>query len=308
MKEMHHMRTLIAGLIASLGLTANALGQLPDLVRPDSTKIVYRIEGIEPGRAPQGLILLAQGSGCNPVTVENRFELSETLAPGFARLTIEKYGVDPALELAEGECSEDFYARDTIDQRVLDAARVISALRGSDWWNGDLVLFGGSEGGAVVSMLTPIVPETDAVVVFSSGLGFTVEEGVLQAVPPPVRPMAEASFSAARQTGRIDERFSGHSHHWWANALDKRPSNALTGTVVPILVVQGTIDRSAVVESAREGVARLEASGACVTYDEREGLDHFMKDAQGADHRAEVYSDIALWIGEVVHGGVCGPG
>lgn len=304
------MRIVMTCILATLGLSAGALAQLPELMRPDASPIVYRIDGIEPGGSPQGLIFLAQGSGCDPVTVDNRFALSETLAPGFARLSIEKYGVNPAHDLAEDECSEEFYARDTIDQRVLDAARVIAGLRGSDWWNGDLVLFGGSEGGAVVSMLAPIVPETDAVVVFSSGLGFTVEEGVLQAVPPPVRPRAEASFVEARQTGRIDERFSGHSHHWWANALDKRPSNALTGTTVPVLVVQGTMDRSAVVESAREGVARLEASGVCVTYDEREGLDHFMRDAQGADHRAEVYSDIALWIGEALHGDICeqGPG
>lgn len=299
------MRRFISCIIVFLGLNGLATAQVSTLARADSSEIIYRLEGVEPGVEPQGLILLAQGSGCNPVTIENRFEDAEMLAPGFARLTIEKYGVDPALNLPDDECSQAFYARDTLDRRVLDAALVIAAFRGAPWWNGDLVLFGGSEGGAVVSMLAPIVPETDAVVALSSGLGLTVEETVKNALPPTVRPMAEASFSAARETSRIDERFSGHSHHWWAHALDVRPADALAGTSVPILVVQGTHDRSAPVESAREGVTRLEASGACVTYDERAGLDHFMRDPAGGSHRTEVYSDIAAWIEDALRGEVC---
>jgi len=272
--------------------------EAPSVLRPDGSRIIYRLDAPADVDAPYGLLFLAQGSGCQPATLEGRFSHSEKIAPGFARLSIEKYGVDPSdSDREEGDCMAAFYARDTLDQRVLDAARVLSAFRGASWWSGDLVMFGGSEGGAVVAMLAGLVPETDAVVVLSSGLGFTVEETVLAAVPPYAREVVSAQFRAARERGAPNDHFSGHSHHWWAHALNQRPVTTLLPLEVPVLVVQGGRDTSAAPESARAGVAELEGRGRCVTYHEHEALDHFMRDREGVDRRSEIYGEIANWLG-----------
>ena len=298
-----------AALAVALG-SAGAAHADGAVIRPDGSEIVYALEGR--GEAErQGVIFIAQGSGCAPATTPGRFEGAEALAPALARLTIEKYGVDPEVGEPETDesgapvCSEAFLARDTLDQRVLDAARVIAELRRTDWWNGELVLFGGSEGGAVAAMLAEITPETDGVVVFSSGLGFTVEETVLAAMPPPVRPRMSQGLSEARAQGRIDVGFAGHSQAWWANAAAKRPVNALLNVTAPILVVHGGRDASAPVASAREGVERLREAGACVAYHEHADLDHFMAEADGTSRRGAVYADIAAWIDGALEGEAC---
>ncbi|TVR57580.1 MAG: hypothetical protein EA421_00775 [Gemmatimonadales bacterium] len=274
------------------------------VLRPDGSVITYHVETPDDATPPYGLVLVAQGSGCRPAGVVDSFPFSERIAPGFARLIVEKYGVDPAAPPpGEDACSSKFYERDTLDQRVLDAARVIGSLRSQEWWNGELILFGGSEGGAVVAMLAGLVPETDGVVILASGLGFTVEETVLAAVPPLARDGVAVELAAARRTRSTSERFGGHSHHWWATAEDKRPVTTLLPLDLPVLVVQGGRDTSAVPESARAGVALLEAAGRPVTYREHPGLDHSMRDEASEDRRPEVYADIGAWVTAVLAGG-----
>jgi len=297
---------LSALMIAGADTPAHADDAGPAILRPDGSGIVYRLESPQDADGPRGLLLVAQGSGCDPATLPGRFAHSERIAPGFTRLVIEKYGVDPSQPASgEDECPQAFYARDTLDQRVLDAARVISALRGAPWWNGELIVFGGSEGGAVAAMLAGIVPETGAVAVLSSGLGFTVAETVLAAVPPPARENIAARFQAARENASINEYFGGHSHQWWANALDKRPVNSMVSLDIPILVVQGGRDVNAPPQSARSAVAALREAGRCVRYDEYPELDHFMRDADGENHTVRVYDAMAQWAGEALRSDAC---
>ena len=151
-------------------------------------------------------------------------------------------------------------------------------------------------------MLAGLVPEADGVVILSSGLGFTVEETVLAAVPPAARDGVAAQLAAARRTRSTSERFGGHSHHWWANAVDMRPVTTLLPLDVPVLVVQGDRDTSAIPESARAGVAILKAAGRPVTYHEHPGLDHSMKDEAGEDRRPEVHAEIGAWVAAVLAG------
>lgn len=298
---------MITLLLLALAVLSSEPGSVlhPEVLRDDGTEIIYSLDGLDPDGSEQGILLLAQGSGCDPATLPGRFENAELIAPGFARLAIEKYGVTPDNAAQDGSCSEAFYVGDTLQQRVQDAEAVIAALSDQDWWNEDLVLFGGSEGGAVVSMLASRVAEADAVVVFSSGLGFTVEETVMASIPPPVQPMAQQAFADARQNAQTDVFFGGHSHHWWSNALDVRPVNFLLDQDIPVRVVHGTRDASAPIDAARSGVSLLQEVGVCVAYDEREGLDHFMTDAEGNSHRVDVYTDIADWISGVLDGSIC---
>lgn len=81
--------------------------------------------------------------------------------------------------------------------------------------------------------------------------------------------------------------------------MDKRPVTTLLPLDLPVLVVQGDRDTSAVPESARAGVALLEAAGRPVTYHEYPGLDHSLRDEAGEDRRPEVYTAISAWVAAI---------
>jgi hypothetical protein len=100
----------------------------------------------------QGILVLAQGSGCASVTTNQNTERARSLEPHFAVVTVDKYGVEPG-DRDGGRCSEAFYGRGTVSQRVADYQAVIARVERMPWWNGRIVMFGGSEGGAVLQLL-----------------------------------------------------------------------------------------------------------------------------------------------------------
>jgi len=267
------------------------------LPRADGSQIIYHLDRLKGRRSA---VLVLQGSGCEPVA-EREWLKSEPpiIAPGHAVLAIEKYGVAPGRPQAgsvEG-CSPDYWHRNTLQQRVLDAAQVIARLRAEPWWNRELVIYGGSEGGAVAAMLAPLVPETKAVVIVSSGIGVPVAELIRAAVPPPVAAQITAMLAEAKANPTGDKRFGGASYRWWADAADVTPAKALLQTDAPVLLIQGTRDQFAPAATARATRDLFAAAGKrSLTYREYEGFDHFMKDSAGVNHRAAVLRDIASWL------------
>ena len=265
------------------------------LARADGSAIAYHVErGARQTRQP--LLLMLQGSGCDSVARNDRIPwMALRLAPRHAVLTIEKYGVAPG---ADGEiCAEDHWRGNTLTRRVLDALQVIGALRGQGWWTGELVVFGGSEGGAVAAMLAPLVPETKAVIIWSSGIGLPVGQLIRGALPPHMRDEADRVFAEARAHPDPGRRWGGASYAWWADAIDLVPARGLVATPTPVLLIHGTRDESAPIASARAARDLVLAAGkANFTYREYEGYDHFMVDAGGTDHRAEVVGAAADWL------------
>jgi alpha-beta hydrolase superfamily lysophospholipase len=239
---------------------------------------------------------MLQGSGCESVALNERIPwMAARLAPSHALLTIEKYGVLPH---TDGEtCSADHLRGNTLSQRVLDLLQVVSALRAETWWNGELVLFGGSEGGAVAAMAAPLLAETRAVIVWSSGIGLPVGEMIRSVLPPQMAEEAANVFAEARRNPTGERQWGGTSYRWWADAVDLVPARALSRTRVPILLIHGTRDQSAPIASARAARDLVRAADAPdFTYREYEGYDHFMVDAAGVDHRAEVVAEAAAWL------------
>lgn len=268
------------------------------LDRPDGTQITFHIDrNVKAAR--HGAILVLQGSGCEPVATNERVaSIGPAVTPGDAVVTIEKYGVTATQEADPVDgCSPDYWNRNTLQQRVLDAAQVIGRLRHERWWNRRLVIFGGSEGGAVAAMLAPIVPETKAVIIFSSGIGVPVGDLIRAAVPPPVAAEAPRIFAEARSNPTGSKRWAGASYRWWADAVDVTAAKMLLQTSVPILLIHGTRDQSAPVSTARATRDLLARQGRRnLTYREYEGYDHFMKDAAGVDHRPAVLKEAATWL------------
>lgn len=246
---------------------------------------------------------MLQGSGCEPV-IHREWLRSEpaVLAPGRAVLALEKYGVSEAGsgagELEEG-CAPAYWRKNTLQQRVLDAMQVIAHLRQEDWWNGELIIHGGSEGGAVAAMLAPLIPETRSVIIVSSGIGVSVSELIQSAVPPPIAARIPEVLAEAAANPAPAKRFGGASYRWWADAADLVPARLLLQTNVPILLVHGTRDQFAPVSTARATREMFAGSGKTnLTYREFEGYDHFMVDSAGANRKAEVLDVIAAWLSE----------
>ncbi len=267
--------------------------------RPDGSQLTYHVDR-PPGRQRRGVLLLFQGSGCEPVERDTRvLGYGRMLAPGRVIVTIEKYGSAGAADaaaLVDG-CTPDFWRGNTLSRRVLDAVAVVGALRRQGWWNGDIVLFGGSEGGAVAAMAAPLVPETRAVIVYSSGVGVSVGALVRSAIPAFAQAEADRVFAEARRNPDPERRWGGASHAWWADAIDQVPARSLLRTRAPILLVHGSRDESAPVATARATRDLMtQARAANFTYREYEGYDHFMTDAAGVDHRPEVFAAMRQWL------------
>lgn len=293
---IHRAISLSLATVISASAAAHAAAET--LPRADGSQISYHLYDKRDGR--RGVVLMLQGSGCESVAEREWLKLEPpVIAPGYAVLAIEKYGVMPSRsrsDFVEG-CSLDYWHRNTLQQRVLDALQVIARLRADWWWNRELIIYGGSEGGAVAAMLAPLVPETKAVVIISSGIGVPVAELIQAAVPPPVAAQIPMMLMEAKANPTGDKRFGGASYRWWADAADITPAKALLQTDAPVLLIQGARDQFAPAVTARATRDLFAVAGKrSLTYREYEGYDHFMKDSAGIDHRAAVLRDIARWL------------
>ncbi len=294
---MTAVRQLLVLLTAALAAApaSVAAGQLS---RADGSEIIYHLD--QRGKGRQGLLLALQGSGCEPV-VERAWLKSDppVLAPGRAVVAIEKYGVRAGQSSAnaiEG-CSPEYWRKNTLQQRVLDALQVLAQLRSEKWWNRELIIYGGSEGGAIAAMLAPLVPETKAAIIVSSGIGVPVAELIRSAVPPPVAAQIPIMLAEAKAAPTGDKIFGGQSYHWWAEAAEVTPAKALLQSDAAVLLVHGTDDRNAPVATARATRDMFaEAGKRNLTYYEYQGYDHAMKDVAGIDHTTSVLHDISRWL------------
>ncbi|MFC6634012.1 alpha/beta hydrolase [Microbulbifer taiwanensis] len=271
--------------------------------RQDGSSIHWSIE--HPAqKEKRGLLLIAQGSGCLPAIRNPVVAQARSVAQGFSTLLVEKYGVSHGDQPQNpmSDCSEEYFAHHTVSQRADDVAQVIGELKDSDWWNGELVLFGGSEGGAVVARLAPRL-QPDAVVVFSSGPGESLAVSLPRVIPPEAAKMAHAKFTEARNNPHSAERWGGNSYRWWADVVDDVPVNHLLKSEAPVLLVQGERDQFAPVQSARAARDAYRAASRCeLTYWELSDYDHFMTDSDGENHREAVFSRISAWIGSALGG------
>ncbi len=256
------------------------------------------------GAGKQGVVLLSQGSGCGPAATNPTLPRWRALASGFVSVTVEKYGVsatDPALKDAGvgqmDNCPPAHVKGHRLYGRAKDFADVVAQLRKEIWWSGELVIMGASEGGAVMAALAPMLPDADAVVILSSGLGWPLSRIILEPMPPPARAQLEPLFAAIRANPDTAGEFSGLSARYYAEFMDKPMAEDLLKTSVPILLIQGERDTSAPVGSGRATRDMFAVAGkANLIYWEKAGFDHFMTDAAGVNHIDEVIADASAWV------------
>lgn len=267
--------------------------------RADTSQIAWTIENLQESKSNK-ILLIAQGSGCAPARTSPNITLMAKAASNYATLTVEKYGVKitDAPKNPYADCSAALFENHTITQRVSDVQAVLSDIKSQGILNDELVLFGGSEGGAVVSILSHEVAEADAVVVFSTGTGMTMAEFFPMVVPPTLAAEMQTVFDTLRANPVAEGMAAGNSYKWWADILDRRLSDDLLKSKIPILLVHGENDQSGPVESARATRDAFAAADEAdrLTYWELQNRDHQMIDSVGESHMQETLTDIVGWI------------
>lgn len=288
-----------------LGLTIAGLFCLPcsaapealTLARPDDSLIYYTLD--RSAVAPQGLILLSQGSGCAPGATNEAIATMRAAFPDFAALIVEKIGVTPNAAITDGntDCPAEYVQNYTLSQRVEDYRAVLTQLRRDPGLAAErLVLFGGSEGGLAVAKLAaefhPI-----ATILLSSATGTTFGEMVRETVPPEGHATIDAGFAAARANPQSSEMFVGSTYRFWADILDARTLDFMLQSTSPFLLIQGGLDASNPVASARLTVDAFASKGRCtLTYWEFPTLDHGMRAPDGSSRLASIAALAARWV------------
>lgn len=289
---------IATGVVAALHATVSNASMTDRLTsRPDGSVIHWTLDRRAGGRR-QGILVLAQGSGCRAATENNNITDAKALLPDFAVLTVEKRGVSPHAIAPDpyNGCTRQFYAHHTVTQRALDYELVLRQLEKEPWWNGQLVLFGGSEGAAAISVLAPMM-KPSAVVLFSTAPGRNFASGFKRDLPPRVAAQANAVFADVRAHPTSTKLWGGNSYVWWADILRLDTTADMLRVTAPVLMVQGDSDTDAPVEGARAFRDDYRRAHHCnLTYWELPGYDHHMHDAAGVSHLNEVLGRISQWL------------
>lgn len=267
-------------------------------IRSDGTTITWYLDR-QVGARQQPILIIGQGSGCDSVKSSANVKAAKNILPTAAVVTVEKYGVledDAAKEFPE-DCRPEFSAHHTISQWVADYRQVIAGLRNMPWWNGQLVLFGGSEGGAAMQILAAQV-HPNAAVIFSSATGMPFREAFVRVLPPAEAAAVPAHIAEIRKEPTSTKTWLQNTYLWWSDIMDRRLSDdAIRATTTQFLVVQGRWDQSNPVISARRFAANFRTAGKTnITYFEYPDYDHSMNDRMGQPHLSEVLDSISKWL------------
>lgn len=283
--------------LLTLPAVATAAPEHREAQRPDGSTVNWTLD-LPEGGEKVGLLVIAQGSGCAAAMESRSMQQARAAFGNFAALTVEKYGVRQGDKPSDDhmDCSQAFREHHTVSQRVADYSQIVDSLRDAPWWNGDLVLFGGSEGGIVMSMLAPDI-QADAAILISTGGGVPFGQMVRQSIPQEGWPTVDATFERARQNPNSTELWAGQSLRFWADAIDRRAADYMLRTTTSFLLIQGGRDASGAVDVARAASDLFSEAGRCnLTYWEFPAFDHGMTDASSGSRMSDVLTQANDWL------------
>jgi pimeloyl-ACP methyl ester carboxylesterase len=271
--------------------------QALSLPRADGSLIHYTLD--IPAGQSEGLILLSQGSGCAPGAANQSLAAVRTAFANYTALIVEKIGITPADTIVDGasDCPAAFVQVYTLSQRVDDYRLVLEHVQSDRELDSEkLVLFGGSEGGQAVARLGALFHPA-AIILLSSATGSTFGEMVRSTVPPEGHATIDAGFAAARANPDSDALFAGSTYRFWADILDIRTVDLMLAGTSPYLIIQGGLDRSNPVASARATADAFAREGRCsLTYWEFPTLDHAMRRPDGSSRLDAIAALAAQWV------------
>lgn len=272
------------------------------LKRSDRSQITFYIKRPTVS-AP--ILLVLQGSQFESVFDHGISNLDIPSKYHSALLMIEK----PGVTRGASDCNENYKRLNNLDARLADVITVLNYLQTEPWWNGQLFILGGSEGGALAVKLTKALNVQRAVLLVTGG-GMTLA----QAMPTIMREsMRDAPRDVVeREIARLPAIFAEIKKHpdstdaffgecntfkYWNSILWFRPVDTMLETQTTYLLVHGDQDTSHPVESARI-TARLfeEHAPRRLIYWEKPGLDHALIDLNGVSHMQKLLNDALDWL------------
>lgn len=256
------------------------------------------------------VLIFCQGSGYDSNT-EGFLELMRQYEKQAVGLVIEKQGVHYGD--AGDTLRSEYKPNNTIYNRLYDYLRVLQNLRAeASWWNGDVYVIGGSEGGLLAGMLACFYPNTKGVAIFSFGGGLSFGEawpissglqkqleGANEKEVAKTIANVKDTFNYIRENPTYLKSYDGedNTYAWWASIIDLKLENALLDLNIPIYLVHGTEDIMAPLIAARKLNESFTAKGKRnLLYKEYEGYDHGYNDKNGASHLVEVVMEQIEWL------------
>ncbi|MEO7524398.1 MAG: alpha/beta hydrolase, partial [Ferruginibacter sp.] len=256
------------------------------------------------------ILIICQGSGYDSNT-KGFLRIASKFSEQVAGLVIEKQGVKYG---DKGDSlTQEYKDHNVVYNRVYDYLRVLQYLRANaGWWNGDVYVVGGSEGGLLAGMIASFYPGVKGlgILCYGGGLKFgeawPVSSGMQVKSDGGDSLAVKKEEAATRDTlelARLNANFiqsynnEDNTYAWWASSTDLRLSNSLVDLKIPIFVAQGTEDMMALPASAQKlQKVFLERKKYNLQYKEYIGYDHGFRDKESKSHLGEVLTEAITWI------------
>jgi esterase/lipase len=256
------------------------------------------------------LLIFCQGSGYDSNTA-GFLSIMQQFEKKIVGLAMEKEGVQYG---DKGDTLLDVYKQNnTVYNRLYDYLRVLQYLKvNATWWNGNVYIVGGSEGGLLAGMLACYYPNVKALALFSFGGGLNFgeawpissglqkkAEGASDAEIEKEISSVKDTLNYIRKSATYLKSYSGkdNTYAWWASIVDLRLGNALLDLKIPIFLAQGTEDMMAPPVSAQKLHEDFIKNGKKnLYYKEYAGYNHEYKDKNNESHLVEVIMEAIKWM------------
>jgi pimeloyl-ACP methyl ester carboxylesterase len=294
----------------------------------NSSFSIPRIDGseltISVARPPDAekvpIVLAIGGSLCIPTMASDQVERllpTASAATPYALVIVETpaptnppRAADGSIEIGpDFRCSDEFKQRYSIDERVMDHLRAIQHLRRrAPWWNGQLFVWGFSDGGRIGARVAAYTPETARVVLggFGGGVPMAREFEDFHMCNPahtadraPCLAEVRARFEEMRADPTSARTWNGDANTYkaWASRIDSVEANVLHDLAAPLLLMHGTEDHSVPVGSARALAALLStADGPPFQYLEIAGMSHGLGAGLPEGQSEDLQAKVLQWL------------
>ncbi|MEL6300083.1 MAG: alpha/beta hydrolase [Pseudomonadota bacterium] len=252
-------------------------------------KLTYHVERTKESSKLPTLVVI-DGSGCLGALRKGFIDLMSPSVfelHSFARVTVAKRGVPPK-KSSLTDCSDAFKKDYSMDFRVLDHIRVLQHLRNNaDWWNGEFLIFGWSDGGDIATEVFALTPDASRLVFGGVGGGYSMREHFEDFWVCPEDQVSDRSSCLSELRATFDDiaatpiwgqSWSGDDNTYlaWSSRLDRRLTYLLKDEDRPVLMIHGDRDfDGAPVESARVLAKALEEN-VSFSYWEIDDMEHGM--------------------------------
>lgn len=278
--------------------------------RGDGSQITVYVD-YPTGTATFPLVLHVHGSHCGTRYPEHQ-QLVATFPKSIraAIVTSEKRGINASTV----ECPSEFVRKYSFKERIADQLKILNAMANHKKWNGEVILYGMSEGSYASSILASRIPKLKAAVLFAGGTAWSLGNSVRSVVGKGIFSCEdvddvyklELKFKEIRRNPTYSKSFCdpNMTYKWWNSVMNVEPLPSLVKVTAPIYAAHGTLDTLIDIE----GVIALdnkffELKKTNLTTKLYEGYGHgfhTFENGQLISHWEEVQAEAHAWLEKVI--------